>query len=368
MDRSTTARADAVPADPETGAPLLDDLLDGMPRQRDGSLTTPRHAAAEAPASAVAPEPVTGAAAPVASPGPGRVAAAPVASRGPGRVAAAPVASRGPGRAAAVPVASPGPAAAPAAARVSALGALAGRLRTLRPWRLFPTPLGTPFTFGYAAVLAVTSAVTEYADPTLVHALHQASSTDVAHLAQHPVLVLVASALWIVGGITSPYAVAFLVVLTALERRTGGLRTAGVFLLGHVVATLATEVPVGLAVLVGHLPDSSLHRLDYGISFGVATSVGALAGLLSPWLRWPLLIGFAAMLVGDLLAFTDPMTGWGHLMSLTIGISTWPLVRRRQAARVPSSVSRSGPRRGVVPAQGCRADGPGRRSPRGARS
>jgi hypothetical protein len=202
----------------------------------------------------------------------------------------------------------------------------------------------------------------------LVHALHQASSTDVAHLVQHPVLVLVASALWIVGGITSPYAVAFLVVLTALERRTGGSRTAAVFLLGHVVATLATEVPVGLAVLAGHLPDSSLHRLDYGISFGVAASVGALAGLLSPWLRWPVLIGFAAMLVGDLLAFTDPMTDWGHLMSLTIGISTWPLVRRRRTARMPSSVSRSGLPRGVVPAPGCRAGAPERRSPRGARS
>ncbi|WP_030038186.1 rhomboid-like protein, partial [Streptomyces resistomycificus] len=158
-----------------------------------------------------------------------------------------------------------------------------------RPWCLLPTPTGTPFTFGYAAVLAVTSLVTEYADPALVHTLHQASSTDVAHLVRTPVLVLVASALWIAGGVLSPYAIGFFFVLTALERRIGGLRTAGVFLLGHVLATLATEVPVGLAVLAGHLPDSSLHRLDYGVSFGVATSVGALAGLLTPWLRWPLL-------------------------------------------------------------------------------
>jgi len=166
-----------------------------------------------------------------------------------------------------------------------------------------------------------------------VHALHQASSTDVAHLVQSPVLVLVASALWIVGGITSPYAIGFLLVLAALERRIGGLRTAGVFLLGHVAATLATEVPVGLSVLAGQLPGSSLHRLDYGISFGVAASVGALAGLVSPWLRRPVLIGFGAVLVGDLIVGTDPMTDWGHLMSLAVGISTWPLVRRWRAAR-----------------------------------
>ncbi|UUU30949.1 hypothetical protein JIX56_14105 [Streptomyces sp. CA-210063] len=201
------------------------------------------------------------------------------------------------------------------------------RITHSRLRRLLPTPQGTPFTFFYAAVLVLTSVVAEYADPALVHALHQGSSTDVAHLVRTPVLVLFASALWVAGGVGSPYALGFLLVLTALERRIGGWRTAGVFLLGHVLATLATEVPVGLAVLAGHLPDSSLHRLDYGISFGVAASVGALAGLLPPWLRWPVLVGFGGMLVDDLIAFTDPMTNWGHLMALAIGVATWPVVR-----------------------------------------
>lgn len=200
--------------------------------------------------------------------------------------------------------------------------------------RLLPTPTGTPFTFGYAAVLALTSLLAQYADPSLISDLHRHSSTDVAHLTQQPLLVLVASALWIAGGIASPYAIGFLLVLTALERRIGALRTAGVFLLGHVVATLATEVPVGLSVLAGHLPDSSLHRLDYGISFGVAASVGALAGLFRPWLRCLVLAGFGGMLIDDLIAFADPMTNWGHLLALSIGVATWPLVRRWR--RTPS--------------------------------
>ncbi|MDH6567833.1 hypothetical protein M2160_002854 [Streptomyces sp. SAI-117] len=207
------------------------------------------------------------------------------------------------------------------------------RLRVPRLQRLLPTPIGTPFTFGYGAVLAVVSLVAAHLDPALVRELHQGSSTDVAHLVRTPVLVLVASALWIAGGILSPYALALLFVLTALERRIGGVRTAGVFLLGHVGATLATEVPIGLAVLVGHLPASSLHRLDYGVSFGVAASLGALAGLLRPWLRWPLLALFGWLLVTALIAFTDPLTDWGHPIALTIGIATWPLVRRRHRAR-----------------------------------
>ncbi|MFI6400661.1 rhomboid-like protein [Streptomyces sp. NPDC050548] len=217
----------------------------------------------------------------------------------------------------------------PAIPRVSRMPAA---LRLLAPWRLLPTPNGTPFTFGYASLLVVTSLIAQYADPTLVNQLHQASSTDVTHLLRDPFLVLVASALWIVGGVLSPYAFLFLLVLTALERRIGGVRAAGVFLTGHILATLATEGTVGLAVLAGHLPDTSLHRFDYGISFGVAASTGALAGLLRPWLGLPLLALFGWTLVSDLMAFTDPMTNWGHLISLTIGVATWPLIRRWQRA------------------------------------
>ncbi|MZD09742.1 hypothetical protein GTW43_32365 [Streptomyces sp. SID5785] len=202
--------------------------------------------------------------------------------------------------------------------------------RRLRPWRLLPTPAGTPFTFGYACLLLATSLFMEFGDPHTVAAALRGSSTDVAHLSEHPVRVLLASALWIAGGLTSPFVIAFVVVLTALERRIGGLRTAGVFLLGHVVATLATEVPVGLSVMAGHLPHSSLHRLDYGVSFGVAASIGALAGLLPRLPRVLVLGGFGAMLVQDLLTFEDPMTGWGHLLALAIGVTTWPLVRRRR--------------------------------------
>ncbi|MFB7508369.1 rhomboid-like protein [Streptomyces broussonetiae] len=197
-----------------------------------------------------------------------------------------------------------------------------------RLWRLLPTPAGTPFTFAYAAVLAATSAIAAVAAPGLLRTLYENSSTDVAHLVCMPVQVLLASALWIAGGVFSPYTAAFVLVLTALERRIGGARAACVFLAGHVLATLATEIPVGFAVLFGHLPTSSLHRLDYGISFGVAASIGALAGLLAPWLRWPLLTVVAGLLLNDLAEFVDPMTDWGHLIALTIGVASWPLVRR----------------------------------------
>lgn len=230
----------------------------------------------------------------------------------------------------------------PAAARPGGTRVLAGvgRLRGLRPRRLLPSPTGTPFTFAYAAVLAVTSLLARFVDPAVMDSLYQSSSTDVAHLLRAPALVLPASALWIAGGVVSPYTVCFLLVFTALERRTGGLRAAGVFLFGHVLATLLTEIPVGLAVLAGHLPDSALHRYDYGISYGVATGVGALAGLVSPWLRWPMLALFVGLVLQDLAGLTDPMTSWGHLISVGLGVATWPLLRRWADARAQERADR----------------------------
>ncbi|MET8133460.1 rhomboid-like protein [Streptomyces sp. NPDC005251] len=333
MDPSTTGRADAptgragTSTGPAPGTPPLN-RLPGMPQQRDGSTPQPAPGATPAATAEATAEALSTATPMLGSAGtPGSVDVL-----------------EAPSRLEPAGMPAPGPTTAQALATDSDSGsapcALPGRLGGLPVRRLLPTPLGTPFTFGYAAVLAATSYLADHAHPAFVHALHQASSTDVAHLARHPVLVLIASALWIVGGIASPYAVGFLLVLTALERRTGTAWAAGVFLLGHVAATLATEVPVGLAVLAGVLPVGSLHRLDYGISFGVAASVGSLAGLLSPWLRRPLLIGFGAVLVQDLILMTDPVTDGGHLIALAIGVATWPLVRQRHRHRFPGPVAR----------------------------
>ncbi|MEU6708035.1 rhomboid-like protein [Streptomyces wuyuanensis] len=159
------------------------------------------------------------------------------------------------------------------------------------------------------------------------------SSTDAAHLATVPLLVLVASALWVAGGLASPYALGLVLVLTALERRVGGLRAAAVFLGGHVAATLATEIPVGLWVVAGRLPETSLHRLDYGISFGLLASVGALTALFRPLPRAAVLTGVSALLLLDLLAYEDPLSNWGHPLALLAGLAGGPVVRGWAHAR-----------------------------------
>jgi membrane associated rhomboid family serine protease len=43
----------------------------------------------------------------------------------------------------------------------------------------------------------------------------------------------------------------------------------------------------------------------------------------------------------DLPKFTDPVTNWGHLIALGIGVATWPVVRRRRRAHTGRAATAS---------------------------
>ncbi|MCX2969561.1 MULTISPECIES: rhomboid-like protein [Streptomyces] len=198
--------------------------------------------------------------------------------------------------------------------------------------RLLPDPKGTPFTFWYLLLLITTTVLTEIGDPAAVSRWLAGASTDVQNLAKEPLFVLVASALLYDGPLLAPVALGFVLALTALERRVGGWRTAAVFVAGHVLATLATQLTVAAAVALDHLPESSLTRLDYGISCGVLACAGALAGVLRvPWVRWLLVAVVGTKVVADLVTLTDPVTDWSHLLAVLTGIALWPALRRYQA-------------------------------------
>ncbi|WP_184573451.1 rhomboid-like protein [Streptomyces zagrosensis] len=194
-----------------------------------------------------------------------------------------------------------------------------------------PTPRHTPFTFCYAAVLVLTGLFVTFGDPGAVHGALEGSSSDASNLARRPVFALVTSGVWVAGGLVSPSILVFLLVLSLLERRVGGWRTAAVFTLGHVLATLLTELPVAASVASGYLPASSLDRLDYGISYGLLASLAALTGLLARWARWSVLGGVGVMLTLDVIELADPLTNWGHVLAVLIGLACWSPLRSRVA-------------------------------------
>ena len=201
--------------------------------------------------------------------------------------------------------------------------------------RLLPSPRRTPFTFYYLGVLALTTLLLHFGKPSAVHRLLALSSTDAVNLQRHPIQVLLLSALWLQDAHWLIYALIFTAVIAPLERRIGTRWTILIFASGHVLASLATELPVLVAVHAHLLPRVDAHLLDVGVSYGFFAVAGALSVLLPTPFRWWVLGLLNASIMAIYLSM-DPtstdatVTVAGHLLSLYIGMLGWlPWLRRR---------------------------------------
>jgi hypothetical protein len=221
--------------------------------------------------------------------------------------------------------------------------------------RLLPSPRTTPFTFWYLGLLALTTIVLNYGRPAAVHRLLALSSTDAVNLQRHPIQVLVLSAVWLQGAHWTIYALIFTAVIAPLERRIGTKPTVLIFASGHVLASLATELPVLWAVRTHLLPMMDAHLLDVGVSYGFFAVAGALSMLLPTPFRWWVL-GLLNACILIVYVGMDPtstdavVTVAGHVLSLYIGMLGWlPWLRRRDlvgSVRMPARPARWS--RGIV--------------------
>ncbi|WP_410587121.1 rhomboid-like protein [Amycolatopsis sp. lyj-23] len=191
--------------------------------------------------------------------------------------------------------------------------------------RYLPNPKTTPFTFGYLVVLLATTLVLVFADPVVTDRLLQLSSTDAHNLWRRPLTSLLSSAIWLPGESWLPYALIFAVAVAPLERRFGARRTALVFFAGHIVATLATELPV-MALINAHvLPNSAGHWLDIGVSYGFFTTAGALVFLLPGRVRLAALAATEAFIAAiwlsdDPASLDSVVTLLGHAFAAHFGL------------------------------------------------
>lgn len=186
-----------------------------------------------------------------------------------------------------------------------------------------------PFTTIYVGLIGACSILLAIIGPARRDAVLQLSSTDVDHLTARPIFALISSALWVDGiGDFIGIAVLLGIVGTVLERRIGTRWTIAIFASGHIVATLLTEGSVAVGAHLGFLPSDALSRIDVGISYGLAATLAAAAGLLpARWRYVGVIVAWAYL--GSPLAFTYDMTSWGHVVALGIGVGWWPLLRRR---------------------------------------
>jgi hypothetical protein len=201
-----------------------------------------------------------------------------------------------------------------------------------RPWeRLIVRYIrSAPFTYVLLFVLAITTWVDQTARPSIARSLLLEQSTNLHQLSRDPIRVLVASAFWLSSSAEIlVWIVLFSLVLAPVERRIGSARTAFVFALGHIGATLLTAAGLWLAIRYEVVGTYVTHAIDVGVSYGFFAVAAVLAFRLSGRLRVLYLaipIGYLTITVAVLRDFTD----FGHLAAFAIGLALAPLVIRRR--------------------------------------
>jgi hypothetical protein len=209
--------------------------------------------------------------------------------------------------------------------------------RVWRRWmpRVLAHVRSAPGTYAYLFVLLITTWVLQTSSSTVANQLLLERSTNLRHLSRDPVRVLFSSAFWV----SSPlellgWVVLFTIFVAQAERWLGTMRTAAVFFLGHVGATLLTALGLWVALRSDLVEASVVNAKDVGASYGFAAVAAVLTyGLADRW-RWLYVTAIVAY-AGISIAVDHGFTNWGHLVALAIGFACYPLVRMRRA---PESV------------------------------
>lgn len=201
-------------------------------------------------------------------------------------------------------------------------------------------------TLGYATALLATNIWLELARPQTEHRVLVAASTDLAHLARDPWLVLPASAFFTRGGLL--FAIAGCLLCVGLLEMVAGPRiTVLVAIAGHLIGTLVSEGVVLTRIVSGDLPDSARHALDVGPSY-VLVACGV------AFVAWPRVGSRLRIAVAASLAPLFVFTAWrlpagridamGHVTAAATGLAFAMWRQRRPATGSESPALRASPR------------------------
>jgi hypothetical protein len=205
-----------------------------------------------------------------------------------------------------------------------------------RPWerRGRAYVRSAPFTYIYFSILLVTTWVLQSSSPAVARRLLLEQSTNLHHLGRDPIRVLIGSAFWLSSsGQILLWLLLFSLVLAPVERWLGSARTALVFGIGHIGATLLVAAGLWLAVNADIVDHDVTRAEDVGVSYGFF-AVAAVLALRLPR-RWRLV--YALLLVGYLTqaaAIDSSFTDFGHLTALALGaLMALPVSRFHRGGR-----------------------------------
>lgn len=192
-----------------------------------------------------------------------------------------------------------------------------------------------PGTFVWLAILLMTTIIQHSVSPGRLQEILGAQSTNINHLGDDPVHVLITSLFWLDGYYWLPYLLLYCIFHVPAERWLGTRLWLSVGLIAHVCATFLSEGVLYWAIHHGRASEALVDVRDIGVSYFLAGIVGVLTYHLAyPW-RWIYLGGMLALFAAPLFADLT-FTGIGHFSSLLLGLACYPLVRgRRQTLASP---------------------------------
>lgn len=221
------------------------------------------------------------------------------------------------------------------AAAVLLIVSLATSAPPTRPLQRFWTRHGStirwyvrsaPATFVYLGVLGITTWTLLGMPTELREAFIAAQSTNLRHLTENPVRVLVRSAFFVTRGELLAWIALFAMLLAPAERWLGSARTIAVFVTGHVLATGLAALDVWVHVTWLHAPASLWNVEDTGASYGFMALAALLVHRLRGWSRVLLGATLAAVVVYGAIGGTG-FTARGHAAAVLVGLALFPITR-----------------------------------------
>ncbi|WP_227996865.1 rhomboid-like protein [Nocardia australiensis] len=185
-----------------------------------------------------------------------------------------------------------------------------------------------PGTYIWLAILLVTTIVVRQLSPEATQLVLGNRSTNLHHLREDPIRVLVSSIFWIAGSTWLSYLVLYSIFHAQAERWLGTLRWLVVLAIAHVGATYISEGVLYWAIRHGHAPQRAVFTLDVGVSYALAGVIAVLAFRIAPPWRYLYVLGVVAFYTYPMLSQLD-FTDVGHFTAMLIGFACYPLSRGR---------------------------------------
>ena len=191
-----------------------------------------------------------------------------------------------------------------------------------------------PLTFGWLAILFVTTRVQQSAGRRKAKLIQRTHSTNLRSLDNEPSRVLAASLFWLDDRKWWPYVPAFLGIVAPAERRLRWWRWLSVGLSAHVIGTYVGQSYLRLLIRNKRAPIRLVSARDVGVSYFLLGVAGALSGYVQPPWRARSQATAVAALVANAAA-RPTFTEVGHLTAFMVGLAAVPLAPDRERMPYP---------------------------------